>query len=161
MLARGSPLHILAAAVGGGTREGTQQFIGGSATEGALQPFPLPEIRTVSGADCCPAALPADDGGVVGGPSPTVGPRDALMAEAGAHPVASPLSGSVPLVLPPGGQVTGPDQPLQQRQQQQQLQAEVAHLRQRLCDAEAERAGLAHWLDLALQSQRDELPNRP
>ena len=105
VLARGSPLHILAAAVGGGTREGTQQFIGGSATEGALQPFPLPEIRTVSGADCCPAALPADDGGVVGGPSPTVGPRDALMAEAGAHPVASPLSGSVPLVLPPGGRL--------------------------------------------------------
>ena len=61
------------------------------------------------------------------------------------------------LALPPGGQITGPYQPLLQWQQQQ-LQAEVAHLRQSLCDAEAERAGLAHWLDLALQSQRDELP---
>ena len=65
----------------------------------------------------------------------------------------------MPLALPPGGQVTGPAiPPSAQQQQSQWLQAEVARLRQRLCDAEAERTGLAHWLDLALQSRRDELP---
>ena len=140
MLARGPPLHTLTTAVGG------------SARERAPQQLPLPEAWAVSGADCSPAASPAD-GGTVGGPSRAVGPRYALMAEAGAPPAASPLSGSMPLALPPGGQVTGPYQP-----PSAQLQAEVAHLRQRLCDAEAERNGLAHWLDLALQPQRDVMP---
>ena len=83
-----------------------------------------------------------------------------MLAEAGAHPAASPLGGAMPLTLPPGGQVSGPAVP-PSAQQQQQLQAEVACLRQRLCNAEVVRAGLAHWLDLALQSQRDVTPNRP
>ena len=148
-LARGPPLHTLAAATGGGAREGVPpQLL-------------LPEARAASASDCCPAALPAD-GGVGGGPSPAIGLPDALMAETGAHPAASPPSGAMPLALPPGGQVTGPAMLPSAQQQQQppsaQLQAEVTRLRQRLCDAEAERTGLAHWLDLALQSQRDELP---